>query len=65
MSKSSEVDYYIVIPARFASERLPGKMLLEIGGKPLIQHTWERARQSGAIVPKLYISRNFDTENVF
>ena len=48
MNKRSEVEYYIVIPARFASERLPGKMLLEIGGKPLIQHTWERARQSGA-----------------
>lgn len=36
----------IVIPARYASTRLPGKMLLEAGGKPLIQHTYERARQS-------------------
>ncbi len=35
----------IVIPARYASTRLPGKMLLETGGKPLIQHTYERARQ--------------------
>jgi 3-deoxy-manno-octulosonate cytidylyltransferase (CMP-KDO synthetase) len=34
----------IVIPARMASTRLPGKMLLEAGGKPLIQHTYERAR---------------------
>lgn len=34
----------IIIPARYASTRLPGKMLLEAAGKPLIQHTYERAR---------------------
>lgn len=33
----------IVIPARYASTRLPGKMLLEAGGKPLIRHTYEQA----------------------
>ena len=33
----------IAIPARFASTRLPGKMLLEVEGKPLIQYTWEEA----------------------
>lgn len=49
MNKTTELAYYIVIPARFDSERLPGKMLLEVGGKTLIQHTWERASQSGAI----------------
>jgi 3-deoxy-manno-octulosonate cytidylyltransferase (CMP-KDO synthetase) len=36
----------IVIPARLHSTRLPEKMLLEETGKPLIQHTWEQARQS-------------------
>ncbi|MBY0423975.1 MAG: hypothetical protein K2Q06_16855, partial [Parvularculaceae bacterium] len=36
----------IVIPARAASTRLPGKMLLEAGGKPLVQHAWERAREA-------------------
>ncbi len=40
--------YSIVIPARFASTRLPGKPLLEIGGKPLIQHVYENACQSNA-----------------
>lgn len=30
-----------VIPARYASTRLPGKPLLDICGKPLIQHVWE------------------------
>lgn len=32
-----------VIPARFASTRLPGKPLLLIDDKPMLQHVWERA----------------------
>ena len=40
--------YHIVIPARYASERLPGKILLELAGKPLIQHVWQRAIESSA-----------------
>ncbi len=38
----------MVIPARFAASRLPGKPLLPIGGRPLIQWVWERAQGSGA-----------------
>lgn len=38
----------MVIPARYASTRLPGKPLLEIGGKPLLAHVVDRARESGA-----------------
>jgi 3-deoxy-manno-octulosonate cytidylyltransferase (CMP-KDO synthetase) len=38
-----------VIPARYASARLPGKMLLEIAGKPLILHTLERAGRATTI----------------
>ena len=41
-------DYVIVIPARQASERLPGKMLRPIGGKPMIQWVWEAAQRAGA-----------------
>jgi len=33
----------IVIPARYGSQRLEGKMLLSETGKPLVQHTWEAA----------------------
>lgn len=40
--------YTVVIPARFASTRLPGKPLLEILGKPMIQRVWEQARLSTA-----------------
>ncbi|MCI5043740.1 MAG: 3-deoxy-manno-octulosonate cytidylyltransferase [Aquisalinus sp.] len=38
----------IVIPARYASSRLPGKPLLAETGKPLIQHTYEQAAMSDA-----------------
>lgn len=40
--------FRVVIPARFDSQRLPGKPLLVMVGKPMIRHVWERARQSGA-----------------
>ena len=36
-----------IIPARRASARLPGKPLLDLGGKPLIQHVWEGAVATG------------------
>ena len=35
-----------VIPARFHSQRLPGKVLLHINGKPMVHWVYERARQS-------------------
>jgi len=35
-----------VIPARYASTRLKAKVLVDLLGKPLIQHVWERARQA-------------------
>ena len=38
----------MVIPARFAAARLPGKPLLDIAGRPLIRWVWECARASGA-----------------
>ena len=40
--------FHVVIPARFAATRLPGKPLLDVGGRPLIQWVWECARASGA-----------------
>ncbi|MCP3668053.1 MAG: 3-deoxy-manno-octulosonate cytidylyltransferase [Gammaproteobacteria bacterium] len=40
--------FKVVIPARYASTRLPGKPLLDIAGKPMIQHVYERALESGA-----------------
>src|SRR3546814_1196231 len=40
--------YTVVIPARYASTRLPGKPLQDIAGKPMIQHVWEQASKSTA-----------------
>lgn len=40
--------FIAVIPARYASSRLPGKPLVDIAGKPMIAHVWERAREAGA-----------------
>ena len=44
----SAVAFKIVIPARYASTRLPGKPLLDLGGKPMIVRVAERARLAGA-----------------
>ncbi len=38
-------DFVVVIPARYASVRLPGKPLRDIAGKPMIQHVYERERK--------------------
>ncbi len=42
------MSFYVVIPARYASTRLPAKPLKMIAGKPMIQHVYERACLSGA-----------------
>ena len=40
--------FTVIIPARIASTRLPGKVLIDIGGKPLLQHVYEAAVISSA-----------------
>lgn len=40
--------FTVVIPARMRSTRLPGKMLADVGGRPLVAWAAERARESGA-----------------
>lgn len=42
------MSFRVVIPARFGSSRLPGKPLLDIAGKPMVVHVYERALQSEA-----------------
>ena len=41
--------FVVVIPARYASVRLPGKPLRDIAGKPMIQHVYERGKESDAL----------------
>ena len=42
------MSFTVVIPARYGSTRLPGKPLLQIAGKPMVQRVWEQARRSSA-----------------
>ena len=42
------MNFSVIIPARYASSRLPAKLLKDVHGKPLIQHTYENALKSGA-----------------
>lgn len=42
------MSFIAIIPARFASTRLPGKPLADIAGKPMVVHVMERALESGA-----------------
>ena len=48
------MSFRIVIPARFDSSRLPGKALLPLAGKPMLQWVHERAHGSGAV--EVYIA---------
>jgi 3-deoxy-manno-octulosonate cytidylyltransferase (CMP-KDO synthetase) len=50
--------FKVVIPARMRSTRLPGKMLADIAGKPLVAWVAERARASGA--EAVYIATDHD-----
>lgn len=45
----------VVIPARLNSERLPGKLLRELGGRPVLWHVWARATRAG-VGPVLILS---------
>ncbi len=42
------MNFKVIIPARYASTRLPGKALLTLNGKPIVQHVYENACASGA-----------------
>lgn len=55
--------FKVVIPARYASTRLPGKPLLDIAGKPMIAHVCERALEADAeqVVVATDDQRIFDT----
>jgi 3-deoxy-manno-octulosonate cytidylyltransferase (CMP-KDO synthetase) len=46
--RTESVAFHVVIPARYGSQRLPGKPLRSLGGEPLIAHVWRRGVESGA-----------------
>jgi 3-deoxy-manno-octulosonate cytidylyltransferase (CMP-KDO synthetase) len=48
VSEAAGAAFHIVIPARLGSTRLPRKVLLDMAGKPVIQHVWEAGQRAGA-----------------
>ena len=42
------MSFRVVIPARYASTRFPGKALADLAGKPIVQHVYQSAQHSGA-----------------
>ena len=45
---SANAHFHVIVPARYASTRFPGKPLADLAGKPMIVHVCERAARSGA-----------------
>jgi 3-deoxy-manno-octulosonate cytidylyltransferase (CMP-KDO synthetase) len=45
----SDPQVVVVIPSRYASRRLPGKPLVNLAGKPMVQHVYERAKRAQTI----------------
>ncbi len=52
------MSFKVVIPARYASTRLPGKPLLDIAGKPMVVRVAEQAAKSGA--SEIIIATDFE-----
>lgn len=50
----------VVIPARYASSRLPGKPLLDIASKPMIEHVWRQACIAADIEDEVIIAADDD-----
>jgi 3-deoxy-manno-octulosonate cytidylyltransferase (CMP-KDO synthetase) len=48
-SRGEAVDVLAIIPARYASERLPGKPLLRETGRTLLEHAWRRVREARGV----------------
>ena len=45
----SDPKVIVVIPSRYASTRLPGKPLVQLAGKPMVQHVYERAKRAQTV----------------
>ena len=61
--------FKVVIPARYASSRLPGKPLADIGGRPMIWHSWQRGIEAAGHAADVFVAtddaRIFDAASAF
>ena len=55
MSQNLKPEVVAIIPARYASTRLPAKPLIDLCGKPMIQHVYEGAKQA-ALVDRVIVA---------
>ena len=46
VASGNDLKVVTIIPARYASERFPGKVIASLAGKPLVVHTYERASRA-------------------
>ena len=51
------------IPARYAASRFPGKLIADLHGKPVIQHTYENVHQSGLFDRVIIVTDNNEIES--
>lgn len=66
IDKRENPSFIGIIPARYASSRFPGKPLADIGGKPMIQHVYEKASKAlSAVVVATDDARIFDAVEAF
>src|SRR5438128_10146450 len=49
VDRVSSLQAVVIIPARFASSRFPGKPLADIDGRPMIEHVYRRAQSCAAV----------------
>ena len=52
------------IPARYAARRFPGKLLADLCGKPVIQHTYEKVHKSGLFSRVIIVTDSSEIESV-
>jgi 3-deoxy-manno-octulosonate cytidylyltransferase (CMP-KDO synthetase) len=57
---TQQLKYGVIIPARYKSSRFPGKPLIDLCGKPMIQHVWERC-VSAVGAENVYIATDSDS----
>ncbi|MDR0428480.1 MAG: 3-deoxy-manno-octulosonate cytidylyltransferase [Puniceicoccales bacterium] len=58
------MDFTIVIPARLKSTRLPGKVLADLGGKPLLKHVWDAAMRVHGAKKVVVLTESQDVKEV-
>ena len=63
LNQFSHMKVIAAIPARYAASRFPGKLLADLNGKPVIQHTYENVLDSGLFDRVIVVTENSKIES--